>query len=148
MLPPLLFSAAIASSRRSLRSAAAMSTSGTSQSCSSGKSAVVFLHGLGDVSYPAIVAICNLLFPPRACDVMAKSNCPIAQIISNRRPLAGRPLIISCLPSAKVLGTCIMSFLQPQLLALASMEAWVSCERSVAFNHIYLCSSTIPLSIH
>mmetsp|Transcript_17576 Transcript_17576/g.31802 ORF Transcript_17576/g.31802 Transcript_17576/m.31802 type:complete len:257 (+) Transcript_17576:78-848(+) len=47
-IKPLLFSAVIATSRSTFLSAAAMSTSATNQSCSNGKSAVVFLHGLGD----------------------------------------------------------------------------------------------------
>ncbi|KAL7542012.1 hypothetical protein ACHAXR_011444 [Thalassiosira sp. AJA248-18] len=44
-IKPLLFSAAIAASRRTI-SVAAMSTSATNDNCS--KSAVIFLHGLGD----------------------------------------------------------------------------------------------------
>ena len=43
----VLLSSAIVTSRYF---AAAMSTSSASQNCSSGKSAVIFLHGLGDVS--------------------------------------------------------------------------------------------------
>ncbi|KAL7524325.1 hypothetical protein ACHAWF_000900 [Thalassiosira exigua] len=47
---PLLLSAAIATTSRralNLNSAVAMSTSSTSQSCANGKSALIFMHGLG-----------------------------------------------------------------------------------------------------
>jgi len=46
---PLFLSAVVAASRRTFLSASAMATGpAPSQSCGSGKSAVVFLHGLGD----------------------------------------------------------------------------------------------------
>lgn len=47
-IKPILFSAAIATSRRTIISVAAMSTSATTNQNCSGKSAIVFLHGLGD----------------------------------------------------------------------------------------------------